>query len=125
MTTNPVVYGKDYSNSTKEFNPLHYEVVYNGTLTGANFADVDTTNSSIQKDVSATAISGGIIVDTGYALSGQGNRADFIRSNQPIGGISFALDIAGSVQDTISIVCTSFSGTSNVGAEISWIETYA
>lgn len=110
-------------------NDSYFEVVYNGTLTGASFADVDTTNSSIQKDVSASAISGGMILDSGHAISGGGSggnaRAEATRIAEQVGGISLALDIAGSVQDTLTIVCTSFSGTSNIVAEMSWVEMYA
>lgn len=106
-------------------NDSYYEIVYNGTLTGASFADVDTTNSSIQKDVSATAITGGMVVDVGYAISGGNpNKADLTQA-QLVAGISLALDIAGAVQDTLTIVCTSASGTSNIAAAISWTEMYA
>lgn len=49
-------------------NPMCYRVLLNPTLTDASFVAVDS-NSSVYKDVSATAVSGGTILDEDYASS--------------------------------------------------------
>lgn len=51
-------------------NPVHYHLIHDGTLTNASWADVDTNDSMMEYDVSATAISGGHKVASGYIGSG-------------------------------------------------------
>ena len=46
--------------------PIHYHLIHDGTLTGASWADADTNDSMMEYDVSATAISGGHKVGSGY-----------------------------------------------------------
>lgn len=55
-------------------NDIHYYFVLGGTLTGASWVDVDSNNSAGEFDVSATAISGGKIIDPDYLASGARNR---------------------------------------------------
>jgi len=55
---------------------IHYEIIHNPTLTGASFVDVDTSASMMEYDTSATAISGGHIVGTGYIGVGTGPKAN-------------------------------------------------
>lgn len=98
------------------------EIVYGGALTGASFADVDTTYSTVQKDVAATAITGGQIVSSAFAISGTGSTAELADLIIGEGGLAFGLDHAASVQDILSVVCTSFSGTSNISATLDWVE---
>lgn len=99
-----------------------FEIVLNGTLTGASWSAVDASYSLAEKDVSATAISGGIVIGSGYALAGSGSIHNGLNDE-------FARDLAliysslGNVQDTLSIVCTSLSGTSSVLAAVDWDES--
>lgn len=50
------------SNNTR----YHYKIVAGGTLTDASWVDVNTTDSSVEYDISATAISGGRDIQEGY-----------------------------------------------------------
>lgn len=50
------------SNNTK----YRYKIVVGGTLTGASWQDVDTNESSVEYDVTATGITGGRDFQTGY-----------------------------------------------------------
>ena len=52
-------------------NPIYYEILYRPTLTGASFESVDANFSAMEYDTSATAVSGGIVVDSGYASTGK------------------------------------------------------
>jgi hypothetical protein len=78
---------------------LLYELVYNGTLTGAAFTSVDV-NSGVEFDTAATAISGGTIYKTGYISPGQITPVD------PICRYPLTLNFTGSVQDIITVVAT-------------------
>ena len=80
---------------------LYWEVIYNGTLTGASFASAGTS-SAVMYDVAATAISGGIRINSGYVGSGAGPQSELDWGELPI-----TIDITGTVADTISIVCSS------------------
>ena len=52
---------------------IRVDVIVGGTLTGAVFADVDTTNSCVELDTTATAISGGRTEYSMYLAGGKGS----------------------------------------------------
>ena len=98
------------------------ELVLNGTLTGAAFASVNSTYSGMESDVSATAISGGIVVDSFYVATSGGAT----RSSQTVGltgKLPFAKTIAGT-SDILSVVCTALSGAATTAASLAWREIY-
>ena len=45
-----------------------FQIIKNGSLTGASFTNVTGTNA--QQDTSATSVSGGTVMDTGYSTTG-------------------------------------------------------
>jgi len=100
------------------------EIIVGGTLTGASFQSVGA-NSVAEYDVSATAISGGEVLAKGFALSGSGQS-----SLQPSGGsldirsplVLSKIDALAALQIPVTIVCTPFTGTSNVTSIINWHE---
>ncbi len=98
-----------------------WEIVVGGTLTGAAFADVAPVASCMQKDVTANAISGGIVVDSGFVLAGTGVTAN--RIVQDVARkIPLALDINGANPVNLSVVVTPFTGTCNAAATLRWKE---
>ena len=104
-------------------NSAYFEVVYNGTLGGSpSWTDVGT-NSAIEYDTAGTTVTGGEVVHSGFIISGtgatRGQASQIVMSQYPIG-----LNIDGTVATTFSLVCTSFTGTSNVNAAVSWREYY-
>lgn len=101
---------------------MFVELVLNGTLTGAAFAAVNSTYSGMESDVSATAISGGIVVDSFYVAASGGAT----RSSQTVGltgKLPFAKTIAGT-SDILSVVCTALSGATTTAASLVWREIY-
>lgn len=110
-------------------NPALIELVYGGTLTGASFASVDS-RSTLEFDVSATAISGGIAVETaGYLdAGGSGSNAFGQAGVRSLAArIPVALDIAGAhpttpLTDTLTVCATGVGGTSNCLGHVSWKE---
>jgi len=59
------------SYSIQSNNPLRYVLLYRPTLTDASWTAVDATNSAMQYDVSATALTGGILIDSDYFSTGR------------------------------------------------------
>jgi hypothetical protein len=102
------------------------EVVYNGTLTGASFTSVDA-NSLTNRDVSATAISGGTVLLSFY-VSGAGataRNATLTTLGSLVGRlVALTLDIAGTTPDTLTIVVTSFTGSVDSTGAFQWKEIY-
>jgi len=114
------IYTKDQS--------VRYEIVYGGTLTGASFAAVNSGYSGMERDVSATAISGGIVIFEGYTAIGGIGQATASNFNAFSARVPIALDIDGAhpttpLTDSISVVVTSIPGSStDVLAAIQWRE---
>jgi hypothetical protein len=112
-------------NILAETNSCFYEVVYNGTLTGASFSSI-SSSSIANIDVSATAISGGIVLKSGYITADSGFLSSF---STALGDafkskLTLSNSIDGLTTESISIVCTSLSGTSNVSSAITVKEVY-
>lgn len=99
----------------------YYTLILNGSLTGASFAAVDATNSAVEKDVSATAITGGVVIDDMY-VGTAGSSPHAGGSNEILGRVALSLDAAGSVQDVLTVCATRYSGTTNCGGSIRWAE---
>lgn len=118
--------------------PILVEVIWGGTLTGANFSDVDTVHSLIESDTAATAITGGLTIlssyispNTGVGMTTSGASEGEIKSRYPIG-----LDIDGNhpvvsgnipFTDNLSLVVTSLLATQPatfVSGSLGWGEIY-
>jgi hypothetical protein len=98
-----------------------YEIVHGGSLGGApSFADVDTTNCGAEKDVAGTTVTGGVVIASGYLSVAGGsnkNNIDIPMTQELLCTIS-----AAGAADNFSIVCTSFTGTANCAASITFQE---
>lgn len=101
-------------------NNCYWELVYNGALTGAAFASVNA-NSLAEYDITATAISGGIVIDQGWALSTGVPTRNTLKTQNSISEILLN-DFAGTGPDTITLVATSLAATSNVQGIFKWLE---
>jgi hypothetical protein len=104
-------------------NPVYWELVYNGTLTGSpSFNSVDA-NSGVNFDIAATGCTGGIVIASGYAGGGAGS------SKSGTGGINiapekaFTLNFAGNAaEDTWTLCVTGVGGTAPSLGVLSWSE---
>ena len=96
----------------------YFEIVYNGTLTSPSFGAVDSS-SIVEKDVAASAISGGIVLFSGTvgAAGAREEKVIDLLSKLPL-----VLDSAGSNPIVLSVVATAFTGTSSVSAQLTWRE---
>lgn len=101
------------------------EIVYNATLGGSpSFASVDS-NSIVEYDVAGTTITGGQVISSFYVPSTT-TGVNVTPGAAEVGLLSrlpVTLDIAGTAQINLSVVVTSFSGTTcNASASLSWQE---
>lgn len=81
-------------------NPVRLEIIRDATLTGAAWADVDATGSVMEFDTTATAVTGGTIVYSGYFASAGRNSA---ASLQGILGKSVLWNRQGAQSGTLTV----------------------
>ena len=99
-----------------------WELVFNGTLSGASWVNVNATYSLAQYDTAATAVSGGIVLDSGYAVGGATSSA------QEVNGLSLASELALvysnllRVQDTLTFAARSLSTGGTINSSMNWLE---
>lgn len=111
-------------NAYAQTNTAFIEVVYDATLGGSpSFTSADA-NSIVEYDVAGTTITGGQVLSS-FFVPAAGTGVNTRPSSAEIGLLSrlpLTLDISGANPKTISLVATSFSGTSEVSTSFSWTE---
>lgn len=100
---------------TSEDSTVRYELILNGSLTDASFADVDTTNSLVQVDVAATAISGGLVIDSGFLTGGKDKDESGHVGEELMNKLVLTNNIAGDTGDilTIAVSIINSAGTAS------------
>lgn len=101
-------------------NDILFEIVRGGTLTGAAFTSAGS-NSVTNYDTTATAITGGDILDSGYAAAGFGSSSQGL-SEDFLGRLALTNNFAGTTPDILTLVATAFTGTASVTASMVWEE---
>lgn len=104
---------------------IRYEIILNGSLTGASFANVDTTNSGVQVDVAATAITGGLVIDSGFLTGAKDKTESGHIGEDLMNKLFLSNDVAGTTTDilTIAISIINSAGTaSDCGGSFTWKE---
>lgn len=100
----------------------YYEIIINGTLTGASWADVAAT-SSVEVDKSSTAISGGLLIASGYVSTSVSGGAEAILGRDSLlGRLGLGYNEITNIGDTLSIKIVPFGGTVPTSATIQWRE---
>jgi hypothetical protein len=104
-------------------NSAFWEIVYGGTLTGGTWPAVGS-NSIAEVNLGATAISGGVVIASGFVPAGAGSARLTSSASPDIRAplVISKIDGLAITQPAISVVCTSLSGTSNVSAALNWYE---
>lgn len=93
-------------------------LIRNATLTGASWGATDSTN--VERDISATALTGGTIIESRYVLSSN------FSQGQPSGGADYNWDLQigatiGGTSDIYTIAVRTLSGThSAIGSLSFW-----
>ena len=96
---------------------LIYQVLYGASVTGGTWVSHDTTNSGVEYNISATAVTGGRIVDSGYV--GSVNRQSVFDTNT---FDSAGVSIAGTPE--IITLAALATGAATTYGSITWQETY-
>jgi hypothetical protein len=108
---------------TASGNSWYFQLVYNPTsLTGASFTSV-WTNSLVEYDVSATAISWWTVIASWYVIAGTGSTR-WIWEHWLLSLLPMTINYNATIADTLSLVVTSFSWTCTVSWNIEWTELY-
>jgi hypothetical protein len=98
-------------------NDCFYQIVYGGTIGGSPVWNSAGANSIVEFDIAGTTVTGGEIIQSGFASSGSGAVRIAISSNV-LNVYPITLDHAGLNPINLSIVCTATSGTSNIFSSI-------
>jgi hypothetical protein len=99
------------------------ELVYNGSLTNASFASVDTS-SITEYDVAATAISGGQVIASKFVAAGGvgAGRPAGTSGGNLLARLPLTLDVDGANPIPLSVCATAFTSTANVSVALLWQE---
>lgn len=104
---------------TSGTNAFKWEIIYNPTITGGAWNSVNAS-SSAEVNITATSVSGGIVVASGFDNATSANRqlefVNGISSRYP-----WCHDGAGN-QIPFAIVFTEFAGNSDISASMQWRE---
>lgn len=103
-------------------NDAFFEVLVGATLTGDSWVSA-APDSCGEYDISATALTGGLRVLSGFLIAGQGSTA-LLTASSLIDNYPTSVDSLLGTQTVYTIAVTSFTGTSNVSAAINWREIY-
>jgi hypothetical protein len=108
---------KDISVQTD--NPIRVVVLMNATLTGHSFVDVDTADSCMEYDITASAVTGGTIIHTEYFATSRNVSA----SGGSLLGKTVLWNRTGAKNGILTIAAVRTSTTNaNVLAGINWEE---
>lgn len=118
LTNNTLVIPTGYS--VQANNPVLFRLFLNPTLTGAAWADVNTIRSAVEYDISATAVSGGVEIDSDYLATGGKNTTSIIKG--VLGKSLLSKDVFDN-QDILTIAAIRTDTTdSETFAKINWKE---
>lgn len=100
---------------------INYQLILNPTLTGASWINHPSADSIVQYDLSATAFTGGTILNQGFAASGYNDRLS-LNENAASGNFQIGRSSLGTVSDILTIAIA--AGNSNKAgiAVMNWIE---
>jgi len=102
---------------------IFYQIILNGSLTNASFNAVDATNSAVEFDIAATAISGGHVVDGGFLTGARDKKEAGIDRRGLLAKLFMSQNIAGNSGDILSIVCTRMAAAdASCSASFTWEE---
>jgi hypothetical protein len=97
---------------------IFYKLVRNATLTNANFVDMPDANAFTQYDISATAYTGGIDIDSGFVIGSGGSSIRLDRDTV----YQLGRGSLGTVSDTLTLAIACPNTGKDALAAMTWIE---
>jgi hypothetical protein len=107
--------------ATNGTNSFRWRLIYGGVTTGGSWANVDASNSGMEYNVTGTAFTGGIAVNSGYDNASSAQRFSNLietRDNR----YPWCLDGAGNQIEMILSMLDVSGGTTDVLAAMQWKE---
>ena len=104
--------------ATNDNTNIFWKLIQNGTLTDENFVDHPNSDSFAQYDVSATAITGGIDLLSGFAIAGSSSLTEIDDKAQ----LQLGRTGIGTISDTYTLACASPNTNKKALAVLNWIE---
>ena len=102
---------------------IFYQIILNGSLTNPSFNAVDATNSAVEFDVAATAISGGHVIDSGFLTGARDKKEAGIDRRGLLAKLFMSQNIVGNSGDILSIVMTRMAAAdASCSAAFTWEE---
>jgi len=97
---------------------------FTATGAGAGTGTAAVAVSTVDYDVAATAIAGGVTVKCFFVTAGTGTQAEVSANEADIRSplVLSQIDALTATQTAFSLVCTAFTGTSNVTSLLNWHE---
>lgn len=105
------------------FVELVYKPTFTGTPTWTSANAESGTEFSVHNDGAAGAITGGTVIESFFVTLATGAASRGSKDVSVLSKYPLTLDAAGANPAAVSLVATSFSGTANCSAAISWKET--
>jgi hypothetical protein len=109
-----------------EDGPLYYKLVHGGTVVSGAWNAVDADNSGVEVNKTGTAITGGIVIDSGVIAAKAGNAVQKVpggEAGENPSDLFLSLDIAGTVPTEFAIVCQRLTATdTDTACSITWKE---
>jgi hypothetical protein len=115
----------DGVNAHVSANSLYWQLVYKPDSTVGSAWVSAGTQSTVEFDVSATAINGGYAIETGYLFATGGGGATRSAAHRPTdASMPITLNAAGSNPSSLFLVGTGIGGAAVTTATMSWTEIY-
>ena len=99
---------------------VFFKLVLNTTLTGANWTNHPTADSSVQYDVSSSAYTGGRIIEEGFTTPGTNNIS--LLNRDATGNFQLGRTALGTASDILTLVMAATNANKAAIAALGWIE---
>ncbi len=117
------IYLAEYDIYISGLNAIFWELVLNPTLTGASYTALNATNSIADVDSSATAVSGGTVLDSGL-ISGSASAKASSTNSSTVKQLVLSYSGLLNFQDVMTLVCTAVGGTAVAVCSLKWLEKW-
>jgi hypothetical protein len=103
---------------TNDNTNVYWRLFENATLTGANWTDHPDPNSFTQYDITATAVTGGTTLLSGFTIAGGASLVDI----DDKAALQIGRSGIGTISDTYTLACASPNTNKAALAVLNWIE---
>ena len=104
--------------ATDDNTNVYWRLYENATLTGASWTNHPDANSFIQYDTTATAMTGGTLLLSGFTITGSSSLIEIDSK----AALQLGRSGIGTISDTYTLACTSPNANKKALAALNWIE---